>query len=367
MASQSNLSSPKYGYDFVISTTQASINSGLLEFLDNSEQEATCLFFVANEDAVPTEIELDKLLKLSNGVNPFDIPPNTSFDDPRIKKDLIGARFMGAIKIRIGLPPGVMPKDLPSIVHFGSDASSVGFNMFCSELTVINCTPAGYGEGKWDVWEQPSGKSWYFSTLVNLTVAELDKSLDGPIYFQKHTSEKEAILRQLNKISSTSFDLQQILYDLEHAALVALPAIEGIEEGSTPEYLLTRYFINVYAKHCQAEGLPLAAVTATPQSPDPSQLQMTSFQRQVSHLKDDKGNVIANPDMEEQAVTTLDFLCVTDGKPMPGSASFGWNWVEKNEVDDESGMISVNRAAAGHFLVDQMRPAISKHCASIAP
>ncbi|KAK8098880.1 uncharacterized protein PG998_012121 [Apiospora kogelbergensis] len=172
----------------------------------------------------------------------------------------------------------------------------------------------------------------FWQVLVNLTVAELDKSLDGPIYFQKHTSEKEAILRQLNKISSTSFDLQQILYDLEHAALVALPAIEGIEEGSTPEYLLTRYFINVYAKHCQAEGLPLAAVTATPQSPDPSQLQMTSFQRQVSHLKDDKGNVIANPDMEEQAVTTLDFLCVTDGKPMPGSASFGWNWVEKNEV-----------------------------------
>ncbi|SCO88977.1 uncharacterized protein FRV6_13105 [Fusarium oxysporum] len=30
---QSNLSNPKYGYDFVVATTQESINAGLVQYL----------------------------------------------------------------------------------------------------------------------------------------------------------------------------------------------------------------------------------------------------------------------------------------------------------------------------------------------
>ncbi|KAK4206524.1 hypothetical protein QBC37DRAFT_488087 [Rhypophila decipiens] len=84
-ANASFLSSPKYGYDFVVSTTQASINSGLLELLSHGNKPETYLCFLADEDGNPSkQMALDELLKLTGGVNPFDIPNNTPYSDPRI-------------------------------------------------------------------------------------------------------------------------------------------------------------------------------------------------------------------------------------------------------------------------------------------
>lgn len=49
-ATNSDLSSSKYGYDFVVSTTQASINSGLLQYLNECTQPETCLCFQVVRD-----------------------------------------------------------------------------------------------------------------------------------------------------------------------------------------------------------------------------------------------------------------------------------------------------------------------------
>lgn len=46
-ASNSNLTDLGYGYDFVVSTTQASINSGLLEYLWESNQPINYICYLS--------------------------------------------------------------------------------------------------------------------------------------------------------------------------------------------------------------------------------------------------------------------------------------------------------------------------------
>lgn len=53
---QSYLSSPQSGYDFVLSTTQASINSNLLQYLDEEDQPEPYICFLADpETSNPSE------------------------------------------------------------------------------------------------------------------------------------------------------------------------------------------------------------------------------------------------------------------------------------------------------------------------
>lgn len=122
-----------------------------------------------------TEISLDELKARTGGIDPFEIPEGTDYNDPRITT-LTKNRFVVGLKLKIGLPPGVMPKAMPPIVDLGSSANNVRFNLFCSEFQVIqNSPPSGFGgQGSWNVWSQPSGTPWYFSTTVNLVYKDLD-------------------------------------------------------------------------------------------------------------------------------------------------------------------------------------------------
>ncbi|KAI0509406.1 hypothetical protein F5B22DRAFT_328299 [Xylaria bambusicola] len=111
-------------------------------------------------------------------------------------------------------------------------------------------------------------------------MANLDKSLDTP-YFNNHPDEKEALKRQLENLSATAFSLQQLLFDLDNAALQDVPSIGGIPADSNAEYVLTKTWTNLYSKAAKERGWPLLSVSATVQTPDPSQLQMTAFERRM--------------------------------------------------------------------------------------
>ncbi|KAI1433598.1 hypothetical protein GGR50DRAFT_695934 [Xylaria sp. CBS 124048] len=350
------LSSEKYGYDFVVATTQASINSGLLTFLAEGGQSVVYLCFLVDpQTGNPNkQVSLDELLQSTNGVNPFDIPAGTSYDDPRIAP-CTTALFNIGIKMQIGLPPGVLPKNLPPMVSLGSNAYSVAVNLYCSQFTVIqNSPPAGWGNpGTWNVWSQPSGTPWYITANVNLVMADLDKQLDTP-YFNNHPDEREALKRQLDNLSSTAFSLQQLLFDLDNASLQDVPQIGGIPGNSNAAYVLTHSWTTIYSTTAKERGWPLLAVTATVQTPDPSQLQMTAFERQVSQLKDNNGAVIQNPTTEQKNVTTLDHLCAANDHLLPGTASFSWNWMLPTEVDQQSGVMAINRNTLAAFFLPQI-------------
>jgi hypothetical protein len=105
---QSHLSNSKYGYDFVVATTQESINAGLVQYLQNTgrTQDYTYLCFLADQNGDPTsEVSLEDVVRLSGGIHPFDIPDGTDWKDERIQK-LYQVRLICAIRMRTGIPPG---------------------------------------------------------------------------------------------------------------------------------------------------------------------------------------------------------------------------------------------------------------------
>lgn len=365
-ANASFLAGPKYGCDFVVATTQASINSGLLEFLANSNQPETYLCFLADDDLnISQQITLDQLLKLTGGVNPFDIPDGTPYSDPRIAT-LSENSFIGGVKIQVGLPPGIAPADLPPVVTLGANPSNVAFNMFCSQFQIIqNSPPSGFGKkpspGHWNVWSQPAGTPWYVETKVDLVVQDLNQELQTP-YFLANPALATQLKNQLLNLSSTTFSLQQLAFDLDNALLQTLPTFGNIPQGSNAMDMLQKSFIALYSKSAKNQGLPLVAVTAVSQSvSDASQLQLAAYTRQVSPLQDAGGVQITNPTPLQASVTTLDYICSVTNTLSP-IQSFGWNWVLPQDVDSMSGVIAINRNVIAGLILDQLLQVVSNSC-----
>lgn len=369
-ADQSNLSSSKYGYDFVVATTQESINAGLREYLYKVPQEPKVLCFLADDTGNPTKlIELEELKKRTDGIDPFDIKNDTDYSDSRITK-LTKQGFEVGLRLKLGLPPGVKPKDL-TIVDLGSSANNVRFNLYCSELTIIQNTPAGgfSPKGSWKVWSQPSGKPWYFSTTVNLVYKDLDSKLNTP-YFNNHPEEKQKILAQLNNLGDAAFSLRQLLFDLDNAALESLPHVEGLEEGSNAKSALDKSF-GVYLDQAREHGEPVLSVHAEISNPNPSRLVLTASQTQVDlfHLTamereacrfvDGNGVPVEHPAPEQVKITTLAYLCAVNNHPLPGAASFNWNWVEPSDAQAMSGVVAINRNALAAYYKRQLQELLS--------
>ncbi|PNP56232.1 hypothetical protein THARTR1_03757 [Trichoderma harzianum] len=88
----------------------------------------------------------------TGGVSPFDIPKDTPYDDPRIIA-CTNALFQVGIQMRIGIPREVDPRDL-AIINLGQNAYGVDFNMYYSDITVIENDPVKWGySDNWKIWE----------------------------------------------------------------------------------------------------------------------------------------------------------------------------------------------------------------------
>jgi hypothetical protein len=366
-ANQSFLSSEKYGYDFVVATTQESINAGLKEYLDTIDQPVTNLCFLVDDNGNPSnQISLDDLKAKTGGIDPFEIPDGTDPDDERIRK-LTEQRFAVGIKLKLGLPSNVLPKNMPFIVELGSSANNVTFNLFSSEFKIVENTPAGgwTSKGSWKLISQPSDKLWYFSTKVNLLYADLDTKLNTP-YFNKHPKKKQILLNQLKNLSSTAFSLQQLLFDLDNAALQSIPTITNIPTGSNADIVLTKYFLRYYFKSIKEHGEPVLAVKAVARNiRDHSSLQLTGMERQVNPFIDGKGIVERNPTREQKQATTLAYLCAANDNSLPGAATFNWNWVEPSDIANQSGVIAINRKTLANFYQETIVPLVKQSCIKV--
>ncbi|KAF5127094.1 hypothetical protein E5D57_008022 [Metarhizium anisopliae] len=345
-AEQSRLSRATDGYDFVVATTQASLNSGLKEFLDKTDQPTThaCLIMNSQGTGLGEALTLDALLQRTDGVNPFTIPHGTSPTDPRIQK-LIGARFAVGLQFQIGLPGP--PMSLPDVIVLENAATNVIFRLMCSKFAiVVNTPPGGWSEGSWDVYKQSDkvdGKSqtWIFETTVNLRRADLPKNLDTP-YYNSHPEEKQAILRALDNLSGTAFSLQQLLFDLDSTIVQKVPEIKGIDRGGPAYEALSKYFRDFYINEAKKNGWPLLGITAVAQENDPSAFALTEYERQVTISK------------EDPIASTLDNVCVVNHHKMPPKYDFDWNWVTKSQVSQIDGVLSMNRAVLSKVFADQL-------------
>lgn len=352
MNTQSDLSSSAYGYDFVVATTQASINSGLKEYLNNANQPATALCFLADAKGQPTTIiTLDELKEKTGGIDPFLIPDATDYNDDRIAK-LTQCRFMVGLRLKMGLPPATLPKNLPQIVEFSKGADQVIFNLLCSECMIVQNTPPGgfASSGSWTVWSQPPQKPWYFTTTVNLVYEDLSKELNTP-YFNNHPQERQAIINQLKNLESNAFSLQQLLFDLDNAALQSIPVIQGMDSGSDAATIMTKYFINVYFSHMKEYGSPVLSVNVMNNDLTTSSLKPTAIERVVSPYVNTQGGHIENP-QEQLNAATLNYLYMVNGHTLPAAKAFNFNWINVADINDRSGVIAINRNALAYYFKD---------------
>ncbi|EWG53323.1 hypothetical protein FVEG_11781 [Fusarium verticillioides 7600] len=356
-----NLSNPKYGYDFVISTTQASINSDLCMYLHNNILPCNYFCFLsvcrlmsqsdnlkgmiplppvkpANQVQTPSNanavvpVTLEDLVAKTGGVDPFKIPRDTPHTDPRVQA-LTKVGFAVGVKIRMGLPPGVEPKDLSPILELGDVANFATFNILCSDFHIVEneLGTSASPDGKWNVWRQPSGRPWTLKTWHVLQSA-------------------------------------QLLLDMDNATVQNVPVIEGMRHGSRAHLVVSGQLGNIWTAFTKQCHCPPISVVAVPQtSSDPSKLHLKSFDLQVNRVKDSNGDTVKNPTKEQLAATTLDYRCTTSGTQLPPAKHFSWNWVEPTSVNSESGVVAIKREVFGQYLLDAIIPKIKKYCITTDP
>ncbi|PQE31261.1 hypothetical protein CJF32_00001828 [Rutstroemia sp. NJR-2017a WRK4] len=340
----SYLSDPRCGCDFVVATTQASINSGMRQYLAEKQQPIQYICIMVDDKGNPnTQISLDALKAVANGANALEIPEigRTAEQDKQLEA-LADAGFSVGIKLQMGLPPGVSPKDL-DIVTLGTSASRVKFKMFCSQVTAVQLTTPRR-KVVWSVYNQPFGQPWSIQTNSN--------------YLKSHPEVREKLRSALNSLSGTAFSLQQLLFDLDNAVLETVPAFNGIPNGSNAEYILQRLFKDLYS--ATAKEYACHSSRFMPRGSLQMGLHYTSPLWNGS--KDKSSNQIPQPGPTQVEATTLNYLCAVDNNPVPRIYSFDWNWVTPEQINDMSGVIAINRSVLVKYLVDKIIPVAKSSC-----
>ena len=353
-ASQSNLSASRYGYDFVVATTQASINATVKLFLSGLTEPVVTVCYVANSAGQPVEVDYEQLVKSAQGTDPFSVPADADPATNHHLQNLFGARFMMGFRAQIGLPPGLAPAQIPDIVTLGSDTSAVTYNLLCSQFQVVQLSPGGYGPPSWLNESQPAGSPWIFTSKVDLRLSDVSSTA--------YSHLPPAVQHQIKNLGSAAFSVQQLLFDLDNAALQTIPQITNVPPGTPLYTTLEQSFIGAYFSQMQKGGTPLLGCAISQTSAPPATLTLTDLNLEVSPFLGSNGQAVINPTRAQQDLAALSYLCAADGDPLPPPVPFGWNWVEQSEEADYNGVVSVNRNTFANYFKYQMMGYVRSNC-----
>lgn len=354
-ATQSFLSSPQYGYDFVVATTQASINATLKAFLSALKEPVATVCYVADTQGNPTEIDYPTLVANAKGSDPFAVPATADPATNQDLKNLLAARFMMGFKAQIGLPPGLAPANIPDLVILGSDTSAVTFNLLCSQFTVVQLDPgSGYAPASWMNLAQPAGQPWIFTSKVDLRLAPTDQGA--------YTKLPPAVQAQIKTLGGSAFSVQQLLFDLDNAALESIPHIEGVTAGTKLYTALEQYFVGKYFTTMQQQGQPLLGCAITQSNAPASTLTLTDLDLHVDPFLGTDGQPVLQPTPDQQSLATLNYLCAANGHTLPPAVRFAWNWLDPNEESDYDGVIATNRNALVAYFQTALLPVAVGNC-----
>jgi hypothetical protein len=352
-ASQSNLSAAGYGYDLVLATTQASINTQMKTFLSMGSMPVVNICYVADAKGNPTPIDYETLKKNAKGSDPFLIPDGVDPSTNQDFKNLFAARFMVGFRAQIGLPPGYAPAAIPDVVTLGADTASVIFNLMCSEFIAVQLNPGGgFAPASWMNQSQPDGNAWLFTSKVDMRMFATDQS--------KYNLLPPAVQQQIANLGGDAFSVQQLLFDLDNAALESIPVMSGVKPGTTLYTVLQTDFLGAYFAAMQASGSPILGCAITQAPSDPSPLVLSNLQFQVSPLLNADGSPIPQPTPAQQQLATLGYLCEADNGPPIAPRAFGWNWIDPS--DASQGVVAVNRNTFAGYFRQQLTPFVMRNC-----
>jgi len=352
----SNLSSSQYGYDFVVATTQASINATMDEYISGLESPVVTMCYVMDQAGNPQVIDYATLITQAKGTDPFSVANGASLTSEEVQ-NLSGVYFMYAFKAQIGLPPGYAPLTqggpaLPTIVTLGSNTASVTYNLMCSEFTVVEASYGPRGIVSWLNQSQPSAAAWIFTSQVDLRLTPT--SVYGSL--------PAAVQAQIKNLGGNAFSVQQLLFDLNNAALESVPTISGVTPG-TPLYTgLQSAFIGAYFSELQKAGQPVLAYSIAQSTAPPASLTLTNLNMEVNPYMGTNGQAVAEPSQQQQGLATLCYLCAANGNTLPAATAFSWNWIDATESSSYDGVIAINRNTFAKYFQAVLSPYVARNC-----
>ena len=261
---------------------------------------------------------------------------------------------MYGIKAKIGLPPGIPPQRLPDIVNLGADTSSIIYNLMCLEFTVVEATYGRRGIVSWLNQSQPAGTAWLFTSKVDLRLSAADKSA--------YSQLPPAVQTQIKNMGSSAFSVQQLLFDLDNAALQSVPVISRVAPG-TPLYMgLQQVFLGACFTTMQKNGKPVLGYAIKQSGPDPSSLALTGLDLEVNPFLGSDGQPVFNPTSDQQNFATLNYLCAVDGRALPVPSRFSWNWIEPADAAIAHGTVVINRNTLVEYFKDRLAAYVKPNC-----
>jgi len=343
---KSNLA--KYGYDLVMATTQASINATMKEYLSALKEPEVAICYVADQQGNPTRIGYCELKRLAHGSDPFTTPDGANPATDQNVINLVAARFMVGFKARIGLPPGIPPREVPDIVILGDNTAAVSFNLMCAEFIVVQYILAGYGNpAAWMNKSQPSGHPWIFGSKVDIRLSTTERNA--------YNTLPPDVQKQIKNLGTDAFSVKQLLFDLDNATLQTMPTISGVDPSSHLYNVLQRYFQNIYIQNLKANGQPVLGAAILPGNSASFTTAPTDLNFEINPLLDTNGHPFRNPTKDQQKLTTLNYLLAVDGHTLPPASPFTWNWIEPNEAAEYHGVIAMKSDTFWDQLLNNLK------------
>ena len=355
-ASQSYLSESNYGYDFVVATTQASINATMDEFINGANLPEVTMCYIVDENGNPQIIDYNTLVANAKGTDPFSVPNGETVTSQDVQ-NLSDAYFLYAFRAQIGLPQGYAPltpggPSLPDVVTLGGNTASVTYNLMCSEFTVVEANYGPRGITSWLNQSQPSGAAWLFTSQVDLRLAGTSD----------YSTLPPAVQEAIKNIGGNAFGVQQLLFDLDNAALESVPVISGVTAGTPLYNCLQSAFLGAYFTTLQTNGQPVLSYSVTQTTPPPTTLTLTDLNMEVNPFVGANGQAVTNPTQQQQDLTTLCYLCAANGNTLPPATPFTWNWIEESDASSFNGVIAINRNTFAKYIESQLYSYVSENC-----
>ena len=357
-ANQSNLSSSKYGYDIVVATTQDAINSTIKQYYTDENGSKTSplpvvtKYYGINSSNVFYEMTEAEVLATSAGTDPFSVATwNGPGTMPTDVAKFNGSPFAYGFKAQIGIPTGLIPA--PDIVTLNPGLQSVTYNIYCATFQVVqtNVNRSGTYIGFTNE-SQPASSPWMFTSTIPLKTITDETNLPPSVM---------AYTKTLNG----AFSVQQLLLDLDNAVPLTIPTISGIEPTDPVYIALQTEFIGLYLATLKAYQQPVLNYAVTVPDLAPSTFNIKKLDMYADGAVDSTGTPVPNPTVDQQCLSTLNYLCSTNASASIIGNQFNWNWFDDyTQLGNFHGVVAVNRTLLANYYKDILTPLISKNCYS---
>jgi len=345
----SNISAPKYGYDFVVATTQESINVTMKDFLNRQAFTPTEMYYVYNEKDQAIEISKADLLKLTNGTDPLRVPAfNGTGTKSQDLRNLDDALFAYAFKATVGIPEDMPLLSIPDLVTLRPGSQQVEYKMICKEFQIVERGYTPSGKLTYTNVKQDDNDPWMFTSYVDLIKMFATENLPPDV--KKKYDELVA------RFGPNAFSIEQLIMDFNNAIGATSPKFDNkLPENSPVPSLLDRMFLKKYITAMREKMLPVLnySVAANTNVP-PASLIMTDMRFGVSPFLEPWTDIADIP-----RLNTLNYLCGIDNKKVPAPVAFDWNWVEMADEINFDGVISINRNNFITFLNNTLSPRLT--------